>query len=190
MSPAPFRGRHFRGGPMGRGWNHYGRVSESEGLMLLSVLMSPDSQDGAATFLGVLLSPRSPQEWMPSPVGAAKLRRSPENSECPVGPPQAPQVSQGSCPAQHAQERGSHGAPGPNCCHPTVQEQQPREQHLPLPRPPRPTRKPPPQPCPLPAAVPVPKAPEPSSPACPGLPPLQRPGVGRESSGHGFVLLQ
>lgn len=109
-----------------------------------------------------------------------------------VGPPQPPQVSQGSCQAQHAQERGSHGGPGPCCFHPTMQEQQPRGQHLLPPHPPCPwgSHQAPgkPQLCPLPAAVPVPKAPEPSSPACPF--PQQGPGVGSESSGARLVLLQ
>lgn len=40
---------------MKRGYNHYRRVSEFEGLMLLCALMSSDPQTGAATLLGVLL---------------------------------------------------------------------------------------------------------------------------------------
>lgn len=121
---------------MERGCNHYRRVSEFGGLMVLSLLMSPGPQNGAATVLGVLLSPGSLRNGCASPGGAARFRRPPEKREYPgCGGPRErggmSQESQGSCQAQHAQERGSHGGPGPYCCQPTMQEQQPRGQHLP-----------------------------------------------------------
>ena len=62
---------------MERGCNHYRRVSEFGVLMVLSVLMSPDPQKGAATVLRALLSPGSPQESVCQPWGCCKVQEPP-----------------------------------------------------------------------------------------------------------------